>query len=284
MSVVARRWAHEYSFRRGLRHRASPVFVPLEWLYRRLLRWALKARWLVMLVALVLFAEAVWLLPRLGTEFVPELEVGTINIRVTLAPSISLNTALDVADKLEQVLMQIPEVIYASSRIGRAELGGDPEPVSNIEIYVGLKPAAEWTIAENRAGLQRVMEAKMSVYPGLLFSFSQPIATRVDELLSGVKAQLAIKLFGPELDVLADKGRTIETLIKEVPRTRHVALEQIAGEAQLVVRPDRDRLARFGIPVAQVMDLVTDAIGGMSAGQVIRGNERYNIYVRLAPQ
>lgn len=120
--------------------------------------------------------------------------------------------------------------------------------------------------------------------PGLLFSFSQPIATRVDELLSGVKAQLAIKLFGPDLDVLADKGRAIEALAKGVQGTVGVAMEQIAGESQLVVRPDRDRLARYGIPVAQVMNLVADAIGGSEAGQVISGNERYDITVRLAAE
>nr|MBS0019622.1 efflux RND transporter permease subunit [Gammaproteobacteria bacterium] len=273
-----------YSFRRALRHRPSPVFVPLEWLYRRLLRWTLKVRWLVVLVALTLFAGALWLAPRLGTAFVPELEEGTINIRVTLAPSAGLNTALGVAAKLEQILLQIPEVTYASSRIGRAELGGDPEPVSNIEIYVGLKPVAEWTTADDRPGLQRIMEDTMSAHPGLLFSFSQPIATRVDELLSGVKAQLAVKLFGPDLAVLADKGRAIETVVKGVSGTRDVAMEPVAGESQLVVRPDRDRLARFGISVAQVMDLVSDAIGGQGAGQVIRGNERYDITVRLAPQ
>ncbi|MFQ5488972.1 MAG: efflux RND transporter permease subunit, partial [Gammaproteobacteria bacterium] len=129
-----------------------------------------------------------------------------------------------------------------------------------------------------------LMEEKMSVYPGLLFSFSQPIATRVDELLSGVKAQLAIKLFGADLDVLAAKGREIETLVKNVQGARDVAMEQIAGEAQLVVRPDRDILSRYGIPVAQVMDLVSDAIGGQAAGQVISGNERYDIYVRLAQE
>ena len=124
----------------------------------------------------------------------------------------------------------------------------------------------------------------MEVHPGLLFSFSQPIATRVDELLSGVKAQLAIKLFGPDLDGLAEHGKAIEALVREVPGTRDVAMEPIAGESQLVVRPDRDRLARFGIPVNQVMALVEDAIGGAEAGQVIRGNERYDILVRLAPR
>ena len=124
----------------------------------------------------------------------------------------------------------------------------------------------------------------MEVHPGLLFSFSQPIATRVDELLSGVKAQLAIKLFGPDLAVLAEKGSAIEALAKTVGGARDVAMEQIAGESQLVVRPNRDRMARHGIPVSQVMALVSDAIGGTEAGQVIRGNERYDISVRLAPQ
>lgn len=151
---------------------------------------------------------------RLGTEFVPELEEGTLNIRVTLVPSASLETALGVAERLEAALMDFAEVTYASSRVGRAEVGGDPEPVSNIEIYVGLEPAEAWTSARTRAELQRLMEEKMSIHPGLLFSFSQPIATRVDELLSGVKAELAVKLFGPDLAVLADKGRAIETLVR----------------------------------------------------------------------
>ncbi|WP_294030936.1 efflux RND transporter permease subunit, partial [Thiolapillus sp.] len=180
-----------FSFRKAVRHRNSPVFIPIEWLYKRSLRFAMKARWLVVAVALVLFAGAMVLLPKLGTEFVPELEEGTINIRATLAPSASLNTALGVAAELEKQLMQFPEVTYASSRVGRAELGGDPEPVSNVEVYVGLKPVKEWTSAKNRFELQKKFEAALSTHPGLLFTFSQPIATRVDELLSGVKAQLA---------------------------------------------------------------------------------------------
>ncbi|MEW8475048.1 MAG: CusA/CzcA family heavy metal efflux RND transporter [Candidatus Thiodiazotropha endolucinida] len=271
-----------YVFRRGLKHRDSPVFKPLEWAYRGSLKTALAARWLVVAIALGLFAGAMVLLPRLGTEFVPELEEGTINIRTTLAPSASLDTALAVAGKLETALMQFPEVTYASSRVGRPELGGDPEPVSNVEIYVGLKPVSEWTTASNRFDLQEKFEQALSIHPGLLFTFSQPIATRVDELLSGVKAQLAIKLFGPDLDTLAEKGKAIEILTRKVEGTRDVEMEQIAGEAQLTVRPRREALARYGIPVAQVMDLVADGIGGSEAGQVIQGNERYDIYVRLA--
>ena len=273
-----------YLFKSGVKEKVSPIMRPLDALYRKLLKGALKRRGLVVSVAVGLLGASLFLVPHLGTEFVPELEEGTLNIRITLAPSSSLNTALKVSNKLESALMTFPEVTYASSRIGRAEIGGDPEPVSNIEIFVGLKPVDEWTSASNRQELQNIMEEKMSIHPGLLFSFSQPIATRVDELLSGVKAQLAIKLFGPELDMLADKGREIETLVKGVEGTRGVAMEQIAGEAQLAVRPDRDALARYGIPVAQVMDMVADAIGGRAAGQVIKGNERYDIYVRLDEQ
>ena len=243
---------------------------------------ALKVRWVVVTIALSLFTAAVVLLPRLGTEFVPELEEGTLNIRITLAPSTSLETALNVSQRLEAILMRFPEITYASSRVGRAELGGDPEPVSNIEIYVGLKPVSEWTSAKQRFALQERFEEAMSVHPGLLFTFSQPIATRVDELLSGVKAQLAIKLFGPDLRVLAEKGKAIEALARRIEGTRDVEMEQIAGEARLTVRPRREMLARYGISVAQVMDLVANGIGGSEAGQVIQGNERYDIYVRLA--
>lgn len=270
-----------YAFHRAVKHRNSPVFLPLEWLYKYTLRFAMRVKWLVVLTAVVMFTGALALLPHLGTEFVPELEEGTINIRTTLAPSASLSTALGVAAQLEKRLMAFPEVTYASSRIGRPELGGDPEPVSNVEVYVGLKPVEEWTSAKGRFELQKKFEEALSVHPGLLFTFSQPIATRVDELLSGVKAQLAIKLFGPDLKVLTEKGKAIEALARKVDGTRDVEMEQIAGEAQLTIRPRRDLLARYGIPVAQVMDLVSDGIGGTEAGQVIQGNERYDITVRL---
>jgi len=271
-----------YVFTKPLVEKHSPLMKPLDKFYRKLLPRAMNMKKTIVLGATALFISALALLPFLGTEFVPELEEGTINLRVTLAPSSSMDTALELAPKLENALLKFPEVLYASSRIGRAELGGDPEPVSNIEIFIGLKPIAEWSSADDRKGLQKLMEAKLLKHPGLLMSFSQPIATRVDELLSGVKAQLAIKLFGSDLNTLARKGAEIEALVKTIKGTRGVALEQIEGEAQLVVRPNRDLLANFGIPVSKVMDLVEDAIGGRNAGKVINGNERYDIYVRLA--
>lgn len=271
-----------YFFRRGFKARTSPLVATLEKVYRLALLKAMQRKPWVLSGAASLLLVALLLIPRLGTEFVPELEEGTINLRVTLAPSSSMETALAVAPKLEAMLLEFPEVTYALSRIGRAEIGGDPEPVNNIEIYIGLKPTSQWTSATDRQALQRLMEEKLDRHPGLLLNFSQPIATRVDELLSGVKAQLAVKLFGPDLKVLASKGQAIEKAVQGIEGARDVAMEQITGEAQLVIKPDRQQLSRYGLAVGDVMALVRDGLGGRAAGQVISGNERYDIYVRLA--
>lgn len=271
-----------YAFPKGAVHRDSPVLVPIERFYRRTLTWLHGRHAVVLGGAGIFFLASLALVPFLGSEFVPELEEGSLNVRATLAPSSSLENSLAVAKKLEEKLLAFPEVTYATSRVGRPELGGDPEPVSNVEILVGLKPHEQWTSATTRQELQQKMEKMMEVHPGLLFSFSQPISTRVDELLSGVRAQLAIKLFGPDLATLAKKGQEIEALTRRVQGTTGVAMEQVAGEAQLSVTPLRHALDRYGLSVGEVMDLVQDAIGGAAAGQVISGNERYDIYVRLA--
>ncbi|WP_394223259.1 efflux RND transporter permease subunit [Alteromonas gracilis] len=270
-----------FMFKRGVKERESLILKPIDIVYRKLLRIALERTKLVVFVSLAFVVSAAAIFPQIGTEFVPELEEGTINLRVTLAPSSSLEAALSVAPILEEKLMAFPEVTYALSRIGRAEIGGDPEPVNNIEIYIGLKPVSEWTSASNRYELQDKMERSLEEFPGLLLNFSQPIATRVNELLSGVKAQLAIKLFGSDLQVLANKGQEIESAIKSIDGAKDVALEQIAGEAQLIIAPNRIELSRYGLSVGDVMEVVQDGIGGVRAGQIINGNERYDIYVRL---
>ena len=272
-----------YAFRKGAKHRDSPILRPIAYLYRRGLPGIRSHPVMVLGAAVVALGLSLALTPYLGTEFVPELEEGTLDIRVTLAPSTSLDTALEIAPKLERRLLEaFPEILYAQSLIGRAELGGDPEPVSNIEIWVGVKPVDEWTSASTRVELQEKIETVLSEYPGLLLSFTQPIKMRVDELLSGVRAQLAIKLFGPDLATLAQKGQEIEALVRQVPGAEDVALEQIEGEAQLNVSPNRQALDRLGISVSALMDIVQDAVGGTTAGQIISGNERYDIYVRLA--
>lgn len=273
-----------YFFKKGIRQRESIIFKPIEAGYKKILKGILQHPKKIVTVIVTLFILTLFAMPYLGTEFVPQLEEGTLNVRVTLAPSVNLETSLAVSKKLEQQLMTFPEVTYVSGRVGRPELGGDPEPVSNIELLVGLKPIAEWSTANNRQALEQQMEKRLSKFPGLLFSFSQPIATRVDELLSGVKAQLAVKLFGPNLKVLSEKGKVIEGLVKQVKGTADVSMEQITGEPQLVIEPKREALMRYGISVNQIMSLVSDEIGGKSAGQIINGNERYDIYVRLQKQ
>ncbi|KZN47877.1 efflux RND transporter permease subunit [Pseudoalteromonas luteoviolacea] len=271
-------------YQKGLLPKENKALNHLEKLYRAALSRVINHKKILIFSLAALITCSSYLASEIGTEFIPELEEGTINLRVTLASSASLNTALEVAPKLEKKLLEFPEVTYALSRIGRAEVGGDPEPVNNIEIYIGLKPIEQWQTAQNRKELQTLMKERLSAFPGVLLNFSQPIATRVDELLSGVKAQLAIKLFGPDLGVLATKGAEIEQLIRAIQGTSDVAMEQIAGEAQLLVTPDRQALSRYGLSVADVMSLVADGIGGQNSGQVVSGNERYDINVRIEPR
>jgi len=250
--------------------------------YRPALSWALAHRWITVGTAVLALAASLATLPHLGTEFVPELDEGTMNIRVTMGPSISLDESKRIAVRLERKLLKYPEVTYAFSQIGRAELGGDPEPIANNEIFVGLKPQKEWTTAQSRKGLIRIFEKDLNEHPGIMLNFSQPIATRVDELLSGIKAQIAIKLFGEDLAVLEAKGREIEAAVKSIRGASDVQMEQISGEAQLVVRADRRELARYGLNVADVMDLVSTAVGGEAVTEVIEGQKRFDVYLRMA--
>ena len=254
----------------------------LKRIYRPILGWALRHRAIVVGAAVVALAGSLALLPRLGTEFVPELDEGTLSIRVTMNPSISLEEAQRIATRLEKKLTRYPEVTYVLSRIGRPELGGDPEPISNNEIWVGLRPQAEWTTTDSREELIRILSEDLGEHPGIMLNFSQPIANRVDELLSGVKAQLAIKLFGEDLQVLEQKGREIQAIVEAIPGASDVQMEQVSGEAQLVVRAERPELARYGLNVADVMEVVSTAIGGEAVTQVIEGQRRFDVYLRVA--
>jgi cobalt-zinc-cadmium resistance protein CzcA len=270
---------------RGKLKEEDPAFVRLlKRAYRPILAWALTHRRPTLAGATLLLVGALAMSPFLGTEFVPELEEGTLTIRVTMLPTVSLPQALDIGQRIEKRLLEYPEVTYALSRIGRAELGGDPEPVSNNEIYVGLRSPGEfdWVTAPNRVALgARMTEELTAEFPGVLFNFSQPIATRVDELLSGVKAQIAVKIFGDDLDTLADQGRRVEAVIRGIRGATDVQTEQIEGEAQLVVRANREAMARYAVNVSDVMDVVQNGIGGESATEVLEGNRRFDVYVRV---
>jgi len=270
-----------------IREEEPPLMRWLKAGYRPLIDLAVRYRRATVGGAVLLLACSLACVPLLGTEFVPELEEGTINMRVTMAPTVSLPQALEIGARLERRVLQYPEVTYALSRIGRAELGGDPEPVSNNEIYIGMHSPEDfrWVTAKDRAGLVEVMSADLSAeFPGLLFNFSQPIATRVDELLSGVKAQIAVKIFGDDLDRLSEISGQIEKKIRAIEGAADVQIEQVEGEAQLVVRPRRAVMARYGINVADVMEVIEHSVGGESATEILEGNRRFAVYVRVVEE
>jgi cobalt-zinc-cadmium resistance protein CzcA len=250
--------------------------------YEPLLRWAMRRGRRVVLGAVAALAVSLALAPLLGTEFVPALEEGSILYRATLAPSAGLDEAIRVAGQLERLAMEFPEVVDVVSKIGRAELGGDPEPVNNIETTVTLRPVEDWTSGRSKAALVDAMRERMAEIPGVALNFSQPIATRVDELISGVRAQLAIKIFGDDLDTLARLGPQVEQAVRGIRGARDVQTEQVLGQPQLLVRIDRTAVARLGLNVEDVQAVVRTAIGGAGAGQVFEGQRRFDIFVRYA--
>lgn len=250
--------------------------------YSPLLNAALRHRKRVIMTAIGCLLASLALVPFLGTEFVPALDEGTMMVRATMAPSTSLNEAIATTNRLEKLLLGFPEVKNVISKVGRAESGGDPEPVNNAEIFVDLRPQKEWKTAHSRDGLIQAMEEKLSVYPGILLNISQPIAMRVDELISGVKAQLAINLFGDDLDLLVEKADAIAKVVQKVHGASDVQTEQVSGQPQLVIAVNRDKIARYGINVADVEEIIRVAVGGEKTGQVFEGQKRFDIFVRLA--
>lgn len=249
--------------------------------YLPVLRWSIINRKKTLFAALGALALSLALVPLLGTEFVPTLEEGSILYRATLAPSAGLNESIRTATELEKIVKTFPEVADVVSKTGRAEAGGDPEPVNNIEAIITLKPEKEWKTGRDKAKLTEAVEEKFSKYPGVAFNFSQPIANRVDELLSGVKAQLAVQLFGDDLDQLVATAEQIQRTVSSVRGAEDVQTEQVTGQPQLQIKIDRGAIARYGINVENVQEAIETAIGGEEAGQVFEGIRRFDINVRL---
>lgn len=249
--------------------------------YLPALRWSLRNRKKTLFGALAALAASLLIVPFLGSEFVPQLEEGSIQYRVTLAPSAGLDEAIRTATEIERLAKTFPEVVDVVSKIGRAEAGGDPEPVNNIEAVVSLQPLGEWKSGRDKAELVEALEEKLGAFPGVALNFSQPIAMRVDELLSGVKAQLAIQLFGDDLEQLVRSADAIQRVVAGIPGAADVQSEQVTGQPQLQVAIDRAAIARYGINVDNVQEAIETAIGGEAAGQVFEGIRRFDINIRL---
>ena len=240
-----------------------------------------RAQGLAVATALVITSGLVF--PMLGSEFIPRLDEGALAVQIARLPSVSLTQSVQTATETERVLKGFPEVTKVVSKTGRAEVATDPMGVDLSDLYIELKPPSEWTSAHSREELiEKMQKALDEQVPGAAFSFSQPIELRVAELIAGVRSDVAIKLYGDDLDTLRETAEKISRVVSRVAGAEDVKVEQVSGLPQLQIKPDRAAIARYGINVEDVNDLVESIVAGKPAGQVYEGEQRFNLVVRLA--
>ena len=249
--------------------------------YRPMVRFFVRQRWTAVLLGVALLAAGAFIFPRLGSEFTPRLNEGDIMINATYAPSIALSESKQMTLRMERRVVALPEVAKVVTRVGRGEVGAHSAPVNVIHSFVVLGPESEWpdpdkTQPEIEDDIRRVLED----FPGMASNITQPIQLTVDEMIGGVKAELAIKLFGDDLDTLKAKGDEIAAVVRQVDGAADVQAAQMVGAPQLLIRPDREALARYGVNLAEVQETIRAAVGGVEAGQVFNGIRRFDIYVR----
>lgn len=249
--------------------------------YAPLLQWALRKRKHLLLGTAAAFVLSLGLTPFLGTEFIPTLEEGVIQLNLAMAPSISLEKATETVMKLERRIKMFDEVDQTLAKIGRPEAGSHPHPVNSAHIQLMLKPVKEWKEHGSKAELVESINAALTGYPGVQLNFSQPIQNMFDELLSGVKTQLAIKLYGEDINILRTKAEAIKEAIEPVKGLVDLSTEQIFGQPQVQIIADREACARYGVNVSDILEVVEVAIGGETVDQVFLNTRRFGIHVRL---
>ncbi|MGE3177343.1 MAG: efflux RND transporter permease subunit [Vicinamibacterales bacterium] len=264
---------HEPRFVHWLKARYRP------WLHRTVARPLLTAG-----IASAVFVVSMGLVPLMGGEFIPKLDEGALALQAWRLPSVSLTESLKSTTLIEKTLRQFPEVVTVVSRTGQAEIPTDPMGVETSDIYVILKDHSEWTTASSKEDLVAAFnEALEREVPGNVLSYSQPIELRVQELIAGVRSDLAITLFGEDLDELRRVGADIVRAVSAVPGAADVKLEQTTGLPFLRVKIRRDEIARYGINASQVLDVV-QTMGGRTVGEVLEGQRRFDIQVRFTPE
>ena len=222
---------------------------------------------------------------RLGSEFTPALEEGDVLLRVTMAPSISLTEAKETSTRIETRLLEaFPEISSIVSRIGRGEVGAHADPVNSIEAFVALKPRSEWRNGISPDELRASISENLGGFPGVRVNVGQPIAMSVDELLTGTKAQLAVKIFGPDTEVLLEGSQDLQSILQEIPGATDVQADQITGAPQLVVSLNRPALGRYGLSVEEALDALRSGVGGAEAGAVFEGVRQFPVIVRYAEE
>jgi cobalt-zinc-cadmium resistance protein CzcA len=251
-------------------------------LYEPVLRWALRNRITVVAGAVLAFAGSLVLFARLGQEFVPTLSELDFSVQAIRIPSTSLSQSSDLQFAVERAAKQVPEVAFAFSKTGTAEVAADPMPVNASDTFIILKPRSEWPDpGETKDDVRKKIEAAVTAIPGTNYEFTQPIQMRFNELIAGVRGDVAVKIFGDDFDAMLPAAQRVARALQSIPGATDLRVEQISGLPALNVEIDRAAIARYGLSVADVQDVVSVAIGGREAGQLFQGDRRFDIIVRL---
>ncbi len=253
----------------------------LKFFYRATLRMALRLRWLTLLICAALFGFTLLQLPRLGAEFMPELEEGNLWIRALMPRTTSLEESARMAPKIRAVIAEIPEVRGVMSQVGRPDDGTDVTSFFNVEFNVPLKPMEEWRPGMTRQKIEDELSARFREFAGISFSFSQLIRDNIDEALSGIKGANSVKLFGSDLARLEEVGQRVVNVLKKVPGVENVGLFHILGQPNLEIEIDRRACARYRVNVDDVEAAVQVAIGGRAFTQMVEGEKLYDVVLRL---
>src|SRR5579859_6372390 len=277
-----------YWFTRGVEEKPNRVFDWIRQQYSGRLVWCLNHPKLTFLSAILIFGASLLLVPLIGGEFLPHLDEGALWVRATMPYTIGFDEAAKFAPQVRDVLIQYPQVTVVASELGRPDDGTDPTGFFNCEFYVGLKPYDDkaWKSGAIRTKeeLSHDIESKLEHYPGVIFNFTQPAEDAVDEALTGLKSSLAVKIFGPDLDVLEKKALQIKNVLDKTPGFTELTVVRELGQPSLIIDADRQKIARYGINVADVEAVVQAAVGGQTATQVVQGEKLFDLVVRMQPQ
>ena len=271
-------------FGHGVKEWRNPVMEFLRDRYRGAVKWAIEHRFVSVGAGAAAFVVAVFLMLSgvIGSEFLPHLDEGAIWVRGTLAPSTGPTEATRLTNQAREILASFPEVKQVVSQVGRPDDGTDATGFFNTEYFVDLLPKAKWrpVFDEDKDELIGAMDRELAKLPGVLWNFSQPISDNMEEAVSGVKGELAIKLYGEDLKVLEEKGDEVVAVMRRVPGVEDLGLFRVLGQPNLNITVDREQAARHNINVSDVQDAVETAIGGKAVSQVLQGEQRYDLVTR----
>jgi cobalt-zinc-cadmium resistance protein CzcA len=287
-SIVMAPVLSSFLFREGMKEWRNPLMTLLTAGYKSAVRWAVRSRWFVLAGALASLVAAGYLMTSglIGSEFLPHLDEGAIWVRGTLAPSTGPTEGIRLANQARVLLASFPEVTVATSQVGRPDDGTDTTGFFNTEYFVDLKQKEQWRpiFHQNKEELIAAMNLQLEKIPGVIWNFSQPIADNMEEAVSGVKGELAIKVYGGDLKLLEEKGDQIIGVMRRIPGIQDLGLFRVIGQPNLNFVVDRQNAARYQINVADVQDAIQTAVGGGAVSQVLQGEERYDLVVRYSAE